>query len=305
MLPYKIVEPLLSWGTLFIGPAVVMSGNLTCGFLIYLLGEGLSSNGYFRRMVLRMRDARIRIVREFPPIQIEPADPEILPYPPMDMSFLEDLHRLQPTVYLAGPHGLFGIGLKRLMGSTLLPPGSVAMFDSTLYHMSLGATWSARTLGHTSAPLTHKSISRLMSGKQRPNLCVLPGGFVEAAGATDTTEYISLDKIAYYQKMCKRYGYRLQYLMIYGGSTFYRHHDLLRGARLSLAAMGIPAVAATPTNVVGGEVDTIAVRPFHIDLDASLSHISDQITATYISDATTLEQADGLTTKSLEIRSNL
>jgi hypothetical protein len=134
---------------------------------------------------------------------------------------------------------------------------------------------------------------------------VLPGGFVEAAGATETIEYVSMDKITYYQKMCKRYGYRLQYHMIYGGSSLYRHHDLWRDTRLKLSAMDIPAPLATPTNVFGSEADVIAVRPFHIDLDANVSHISDQIKATYALDAATLKQEDHMTVKQLVIRSNL
>jgi len=295
---YKILEPLVSWGSMFILPVSWMSGNLVLGLGTLLVGEGLSMSSYFKRMVLRVRNADIRIVREFPPVDIQPVDQEIVPYPPVD------LDRLKPTVYLAGPHGMFCVGMKRLLGSPFIPPGSVVMFDSKLYNMSWGATWSARTLGHPSAPLTHKSVSGIMCSGQK-NICVMPGGFVEAAGATETIEYISLDKITYYQKMCKRYGYRLQYLMIYGGSTFYRHHDVWRDARLQLAALDIPSAVVTPTKVFGGEADVIAVRPFSIHLDASVSHISDQLKAVYASDTVTLEREHRMTMKQLEIRSCL
>jgi len=83
---YKILEPLVSWGSMFILPVSLMSGNLVVGLCTLLVGEGLSMSSYFKRMVLRVRNADIRIVHEFPPIDIQPADQEIVPYPPVDLS---------------------------------------------------------------------------------------------------------------------------------------------------------------------------------------------------------------------------
>jgi hypothetical protein len=124
-----------------------------------------------------------------------------------------------------------------------------------------------------------------MSGKERPNLGVVAGGFIEAAGATSSAEYIYLEKITYYQKMCKRYGYRLQYIMVYGGSDFYTHHEIGRDTRLKLARMDIPAVVAAPRI----QFDKIAVRPFNIGLDSDLKNITEKIQAVYASDMKELD----------------
>jgi hypothetical protein len=238
-------------------------------------------------MVRKLRDDQIQIVCEFPHIDI------VSDTKPVD----QDQDQTKPTVYLAGPHGIFGLGAKRLMGTALVSPGSVAMFDSTIYHTCPGATWSARVLGHPCAPLTHKSVSRLMGmGK---NLMLLPGGFVETVGATGVVECIYIDKIPYYQKMCKRYGYRLQYLMMYGGSNFYRHHAICRDKRLDFARMNIPAAIVTPKNVCG--TDKIAVRPFNIDLEASLARIIEKIETVYTLDLAILEHEGAIKMKPLEV----
>ena len=314
---YKLVEPLVSWGTMLLYPYIA-AGNLVPGLAILTAGEVLSRLPFVGRTIVWLRDRQVHITRVFddvdvgtctvpvdghgddpaPPVDPGPVDgaPVVADTDPAGPAGRPD----RPTVYLTGPHGLFCIGTKRLLGTRLVPPGTVALFDPMLYNTSPGATWSARTLGHPTAPLTHAEITRIMGSPERPSITVVPGGFVEAAGATGTTECFYPDKIPYYQRMCRKYGYRLRYLMIYGGSGFYHHHGILRGVRLRLAHAGIPSAVATPRLCVP---DLVAVRPYNIDPGASITDITDRVRATYADDMVSLGGTTGA--KSLVVQSRL
>jgi hypothetical protein len=116
--------------------------------------------------------------------------------------------------------------------------------------------------------------------ERQKDIAVLPGGFVEAAATTSQYEYFYTEKIPYYLHMATAHGYRLNIVVVYGGSDFYRHATVFHATRVRIASRGFPAALATPTNLCGA--DRIAVRVFHVeDQHLSLDSINTSIQAQY------------------------
>lgn len=301
---YKLVEPLVTWGSMVFFPFALYQYPTYTLFLI-LVGKYVPGLKCVKNMVLMYRNTNIHIIHTFPEIDILYATKSHLaPSPSIEPSPLDTSYQMKPTIYLMAPHGVFGIGAKRILGGTIIPSNTVVLFDNMLYWCAPGATWSTNALGHETAPLTNKTIKKLM--EQGRNIALLPGGFVEAASTTSGWESLYVDKIPYYTKKCATYGYNLKYVIIYNGSTFYKHHDVCTESRTTMAYMGLPTPFVTPTNI-GGRVthDDIAVRTLRIHPDSSLEDIKTAITDVYTSDQQVLQNEHGMTVKRLLIQSRL
>ena len=148
-------------------------------------------------------------------------------------------------------------------------------------------------------PLTDETVKKLMSEKR--NIMALPGGFVEAAGVTTSTELIYLGKLPYWMHRCRSSGYTLRISLIYEGSRFYDQSDIGTSTRLMLAKHDIPCVVPVPTV----RKPTLFVRTMDVNLDWTMNEVVEMIQTNYTIDVQMIKHKYGVDCKPVRIISKL
>lgn len=96
--------------------------------------------------------------------------------------------------------------------------------------------------------LKHQNIQNIM--KDKKNIILFPGGFVEAIGCSEEQQYIFTKTYSYWIKQCKKHSYNLRIHNIYNGSDMYQGSSFMMKRRLRLASHGVPLPMVRTTNRV-------------------------------------------------------
>ena len=172
------------------------------------------------------------------------------------------------------------------------------MKDATLQAISPIVSWTTALFGCIACPLRDTTIKALMS--RSVDILVCAGGFVEAAGYSDTTEVVYSKQYTYWMKRCRENGYRLQLQLTYEGSRFYKQSAAGRYLRIHIARQGIPCIIPFPTCTK----PTLFVRTMDIDLGMSLDEVNAMIVEVYDRDAEFIRREHQTIVKSIQVLSN-
>eukprot|EP00658_Telonema_sp_P-2_P081309 TRINITY_DN829_c0_g1_i12.p1 TRINITY_DN829_c0_g1~~TRINITY_DN829_c0_g1_i12.p1 ORF type:complete len:254 (-),score=64.08 TRINITY_DN829_c0_g1_i12:300-1061(-) len=143
-------------------------------------------------------------------------------------------------VTLAGPHGLFSLGLNRTMHPEgckmiMFVDNNLAVFNPFIRMFAKWTgMWDLEGLKHT------KVTSALERGEC--DLIVVAGGFVEAAAGTQNANRIARQTWPYWVKQCLVHGYDLSFLWIYGATQVFDQSEESLENRVKLASHSIPAI---------------------------------------------------------------
>lgn len=217
-----------------------------------------------------------------------------------DVIFLGDSLKERETVghmNLLVPHGFFCMGgatvhLKLQQLQKMYNLEEILFIDHILYRFSLPVKTLIEAQGIGVQPLSHKNITEHMK-KGNNNLYVFPGGFVEAAGMTNDEECMYTEKYTYYQKQCRKYGYSLQMIICYNGTTFYSQPSFARDFRVTIAKKNMPFVLPLPIM----KRPKMFVRRIQIDIDKPLDKLKQELYDQYMKDKEFIKENHGIDVK--------
>ena len=258
-----IVEPVVVWG----GAASLVLGSgaaaawLEWRALLGLLGLRLAAGALASRLAPRAARsdgpaarAWRRILREGLP-SVRFATPCVFP--------ARDDVSTRRRVILSHPHGLVAEAQKRTLPERTR---CVAMADKMLILLNPLADTSARLYGFVGLEkLKHVNVERIMKEK-RHDICVMAGGFVEAAAGTNVTNRIWPGTWRYWLRQCLKHDYDVAVQLVYGGTQIYLQPEcgwraraaLARAVSFPTAVVGPPLTHRPPLTVIG-LVDDLAL----------------------------------------------
>jgi hypothetical protein len=155
-----------------------------------------------------------------------------------------------PEVILMLPHGF--ISLEAL--SVYIHWISENKIDSTVFvDQALcalpGASVVFTMFGLNTDRLKHKNIEYRM--KMQQNVAVMPGGFAESIGGTDSEQIVYLGTVSYWIKQCKKHGYALRVFHVYNGSDMIQQSSVCLQSRVRFAQKyHIPLLLPTAINKI-------------------------------------------------------